>query len=119
MSAANPPVSQVRTSLLEATYPLFSDVLMIKADAANVSCARLMSRLNRINVLCAGLSTVMTIIAGNQVAGDFHDPEDPDSEPPLSAGTVASLASLSAEVLDMVAGEIDDAANWYGSKVAV
>lgn len=119
MSAANPAVSQARVSLLEATYPLFSDALVSKVDAANVSCDRLMSRLNRINVLCADLSTVMRIIAGNQVAGDFHDPEDPDSESPLSAGTVASLASLSAEVLDMVAGEIDGAANWYGSKVAL
>ena len=121
MNAANPSASfaqpQVRTSLLEATYPIFSDALVSKVDAANVSCDRLMSRLNRINVLCAGLSTVMRIIAGNQVAGDFYDVEDPDSEVPLSAGTVASLASLSAEVLDMVAGEIDSAANWYGSKV--
>jgi hypothetical protein len=121
MNAATPSASlakpKARVSLLEEAYSLFPDTLASKVDAANVSCGRLMSRMNRINVLCAGLSTVMRIIAGSQVAGDFYEPEDPDSEVPLSAGTVASLASLSAEVLDMVAGEIDGAANWYGSKV--
>lgn len=111
--------TQARTSLFEASYPLFPDALVSKADAAHVSCGPLMNRLNRINVLCAGLSTVMRIIAGNQVAGDFYEPEDPDSEVPLSVTAIASLASLSAEVLDMVAGEIDGAANWYDSKVAL
>jgi hypothetical protein len=118
MTRASPPVApealqqiqaeiaNCRKSHLEMTYGQFHDETIDAADKARFGTGGLMRDLNRICTICSGLAAVMRIVSGNDVLADFHDPDDADSEPPLSRGAINSLVSMTAAVCEGMANDI-------------
>jgi hypothetical protein len=128
MSRANPPVTpeaieehvaeiaNCRKSHLEMTYGQFYDPAIQAADAAHPGAGGLMLDLNRIFALCQGLGTVMRIASGNDVLEDFHDPDDVDSEHPLSRAAINSLTTMAATVCEWIADDISRTSDRFNNQ---
>lgn len=125
MSRANPPVtpevieeniaeiSNRRASHFEMTYGQYDDQAIEAANAAHRGGGRRMGDLNRIFSICQGMAAVMRIAAGNDTVADFHDPDDADSEPPLSRAAINSLTTMCAAVCEWIADDISLAADVF------
>jgi hypothetical protein len=106
MSRAEPPVTPEvieqhfaeianrRESLLEMTYGQFRDRTIDAAD----------------------LATVMRIASGNDVLNDAYDPDDADSEPPLSSAAINSLTTMTAAVCEWIADDISRTADDFNAQ---
>lgn len=128
MSRANPPVTpeaieehvaeiaNCRKSHLEMTYGQFYDPAIQAADAAHPGAGGLMRDLNRIFSICNGMATVMRIASGNDTLNDFHDPDDADSEPPLSRAAINSLTTMVAEVCEWIADDISRTSDTFNGR---
>ena len=101
------------TSVFEDRFEQFTDRVM----AAHVGAAPLMRDLNRVATISAGLGTVLRIVAGNVVAQDNFNPDDPDSGPPLSQGAVCNLVAMAAAVCEQMSDSVCDRADWYKEQV--
>ena len=125
MTRATPPVTpeateQIQTggvnrrqSHLEKTYGQFHDKTIDAANKSRPGSGGLMRDFNRMFAICTGLATVMRIASGNDVMEDFHDPDDSDSEPPLSRGAINTLTTMAAAVCDVLADEISRSADHF------
>jgi hypothetical protein len=105
-----------RTSVFEQTFGAFYDSTVIAARndrRAKFNASPLMSDLNQIKTTLAGLGVVMRIVTVNQ---DNFDPEDPNSEPPLSRVAESSLTAMAASILELLAERIEDHASAYNSR---
>jgi hypothetical protein len=128
MTRAKPPVNpeamekiqaeiaNCRKSHLEMTYGQFYDPTIEAADSAHPGAGGLMRDLNRIFAVCQGLATVMRIASGNDVLADFHDPEDSDSEPPLSRAAINTLTTMTATVCEWLADDISRASDRFNGR---
>ncbi|MDB5911194.1 MAG: hypothetical protein JWP34_5311 [Massilia sp.] len=131
MSRAKPPVTpevieqnfaeiaNPRESHLEMDYGQFYDPAIEAADAAHPGAGSLMRKLNRIFSICNGMATVMRIASGNDTLMDFYDPDDADSEPPLSRAAINSLTTMTAAICEWIADDISltsDSFNNRGGK---
>lgn len=128
MSRAKPPVTpevieqhiaeiaNQRESLLEMTYGQFNDRTIDAADRDRRGAGDLMRSLNRIFSACHGLGTVMRIASGNEVLNDLHDPDDADSQPPLSSAAINSLTTMVATVCEWIAEDISGSADRFNSR---
>lgn len=76
--------------------------------AAHVGAAPLMRDLNRAAAISAGLGTVPRIVAGNVVAQDNFNLDDPDSAPPLNQGAVCNLVAMAAAVCEQMSDSVCD-----------
>lgn len=112
-SASHGHTAAPTTSLFEDRFEQFTDRLM----AAHVGAAPLMRDLNRVATISAGLGTVLRIAAGNVVAQDNFNPDDPDSAPPLSQGAVCNLVAMAAAVCEQMNDSVCDRADWYKEQV--
>lgn len=125
MSRATPPVTPAaieqhvteianpRESHLEKNYGQFHNKTIDAADKSRPGSGSLMRDLNRMFSICTGLATVMRIASGNDVLEDFHDPDDSDSEPPLSGGAINTLTTMAAAICDLLADEISRSADHF------
>jgi hypothetical protein len=128
MSRAKPPVTPEvieqhfaeianrRESLLEMTYGQFRDRTIDAADLAHAGAGSLMRDLNRIFSVCHGLGTVMRIASGNDVLNDAYDPDDADSEHPLSSAAINSLTTMTAAVCEWIADDISRTADDFNAQ---
>lgn len=112
-SASHGHTAAPTTSVFEDRFEQFTDRLM----AAHVGAAPLMRDLNRVATISAGLGTVLRIVAGNVVAQDNFNPDDPDSAPPLSQGAVCNLVAMAAAVCEQMNDSVCDRADWYKEQV--
>lgn len=124
MSRAKPPVTpeaieQItatianrRVSHLENDYGQFHD-RTIQASGVD---GRLMTDLNRIYQICSGLGAVLRIVSGNPVLEDYFDPDDPESEAPLSARTISQLTNMAAAVCEFISDDIDATAAFFNER---
>jgi hypothetical protein len=101
------------TSVFEDRFEQFTDRLM----ASHFGAAPLMRDLNKMATICAGLGTVLRIVAGSVVAQDNFNPDDPDSAPPLSQGAVCNLVVMAAAVCEQMNDSVCDRADWYKEQV--
>jgi hypothetical protein len=109
-------IANQRKSHLEKTYGQFYDPAIQAADAAHPGSGNLMRDLNRIFSICDGLGTVMRIASGNDVLMDFHDPDDADSEPPLSRAAINSLTTMAAAVCEWIGDDISRTADRFNGQ---
>lgn len=128
MSRAKPPVTpeaieqclaQIanrRKSHLEMTYGQFGDQAIDAADTAHPGAGSLMRDLNRIFSICNGMATVMRIASGNDVLMDFHNPDDADSEPPLSRAAINSLTTMVAAVCEWIGDDISRTSDHFNAQ---
>jgi hypothetical protein len=128
MTRAKPPVTpetvdqmqaeiaEGRQSHLESAPGQFFDRTMKAADIAYPGAGGLMRDLNRVFDICNGLATVMRIVSGNDVLADFHDPEDSDSEPPLSRAAVNTLTTMTATVCEWLADDISRTSDRFNGR---
>lgn len=111
-----PEIASRRESLLEMTYGQFHDRTINAADAAHPGSGSLMRDLNRIFSICHGLGTVMRIASGNDVVNDAFDPDDANSEPPLSSAAINSLTTMTAAVCEWIADDISRTAGRFNER---
>jgi hypothetical protein len=128
MTRATPPVSseaieqiqaeiaEGRQSHLESAPGQFFDPTIKAADIAYPGSGGMMRDLNRIFAICQGLATVMRIASGNDVLADFHDPEDSDSEPPLSRAAINTLTTMTATICEWLADDISHTSDRFNGR---
>jgi hypothetical protein len=128
MNRAKPPVkpeaveqiqaetAECRQSHLESSPGQFFDPTIKAADIAHRGAGGLMRELNRVYAICNGLATVMRIVSGNDVLADFHDPDDANSEPPLSRAAVNTLTTMTATVCEWLAEDISHASDRFNGR---
>lgn len=112
-------IANQRKSHLEDQYGQFYDPAIKAADAAHPGAGSLMRNLNRYFAICNGMATVMRIASGNDTLIDFHDPDDADSEPPLSRAAISSLTTMTAAICEWISDDISrtsDSFNGRGEK---
>lgn len=106
-------IANLRQSHLEKNYGQFHDKTIDAANKSRPGSGSLMRDLNRMFSICTGLATVMRIASGNDVLEDFHEPDDSNSEPPLSSGAINTLTTMAAAVCDLLADEISRSADHF------
>lgn len=109
-------IANPRESLLELKYGQFNDRTIDAADRDRRGAGDLMRDLNRIFSVCRGLGTVMRIASGNDVLNDQHDPDDADSQPPLSSAAINSLTTMVAAVCEWIVEDIGCTAERFNSR---
>ena len=87
-------------SPFEETYGAFLD------SAIKGPAAPLMRDLNRVQQIVAGLGAVLRIVGGNTVVEDEHDPDHPNTMPPLSQTTQHVLTTMAAAICEQLADDI-------------
>lgn len=113
------PTSHQHVSALESTFGAFYDRTIDEARSdrgAKFNAGRLMSDLNQIKTTVAGLGVVMRIVTSNCVKQDNFDPEDPNSDPPLSPFAEGSLTAMAACICEMLAERIEITADSYNDQ---
>ncbi|MGZ8339112.1 MAG: hypothetical protein ACXW2U_05305 [Telluria sp.] len=95
-------VRRARISYFEKTYAQFDDNIVLDAAGSG----QLTRDLNRIFSICSGLGVVARFIVGNDVVTDFHDPEDPDSQPPLSRSAINAMTTMIAATCEWICDDI-------------
>ena len=101
------------TSPLEDRFEQFTDAMM----AAHSTAAPLMRDLNKVATICAGLGTVLRLVAGNVVAQDTYHPDDPGSTLPLSQDAVCNMVAMAAAVCEQLTDNVGERADFYKSRV--
>lgn len=106
-----------RISIFEQTFGSFYDRTIAAAAAEQPMTASLMRELNTVCTVVAGLGQVMRIVTGNGVLEDNHDPEDPNSQPPLSRVAESQLTAMVGAVCEMLCDSIESRADPYNKRV--
>lgn len=78
----------------------------------------LMRELAKIHNLCAGLHEVLGICSNNCIMDDQYDPEDSESEPPLSDRSINAMMVMAHEVCGLISGDIGRIADWADKAVS-
>lgn len=115
-----PMSAMERTSVFEETFGAFYDSTVAEARndrRAKFNAAPFMTDLNQIATTLAGLGVVMRIVTANGVSHDNFDPEDMNSEVPLSRVAENSITAMVASVCDLLAQRIGHTASGYNTQV--
>jgi hypothetical protein len=93
-------------SMLEDRYEQFPGHVIDLAAAAGMPIEPHLRQLNRIQLLCAGMGTVMRIVSGNQVMAACFDPQDDGTAIPLSVVAIDQLTNMVATMCEGISEEI-------------